>query len=71
MTIITAPHLFAYGRQVDWGYFCLGCRVQKEEESRHFRIKYTKDEVLEHIAKYGPVKERPNEPGMFMHVSEG
>ncbi|RKU42299.1 hypothetical protein DL546_002314 [Coniochaeta pulveracea] len=69
MAIITAPYLFDFGLQADWGYFCLGCKDEKEEETKHFRIKYTRQEVLEHIAKYGPVKETPRIPGRFMHVT--
>ncbi|KAK0634647.1 hypothetical protein B0T17DRAFT_12682 [Bombardia bombarda] len=49
MAIITAPYLFDSGLQADWGYFCLGCKEEKEEKTRHFRIKYTREEVSEHI----------------------
>lgn len=70
MAIITAPYLFDSGRQADWGYFCLGCGEEKEEETRHFRIKYTREEVLEHIAKHGPVKKTPGIPGRFMHATQ-
>ncbi|KAJ6443690.1 3-ketosteroid-delta-1-dehydrogenase [Purpureocillium lavendulum] len=69
MAIVTAPYLFDFGRQADWGYFCLGCKDEKEEATRHFRIKYTRKEVLEHIARYGPVTETPRIPGRFMHTS--
>ncbi|KAL2753124.1 hypothetical protein ACRALDRAFT_1036659 [Sodiomyces alcalophilus JCM 7366] len=68
MAIITAPYLFDAGRQADWGYFCLGCKDEKEE-TRHFRIKYTREGISEHIARYGPVKETPRIPGRFMHVT--
>lgn len=70
MAIITAPHLIDSGQQADWGYFCLGCKDEKEEESKHFRTKYTGEEVLEHVARYGPVKETPEFPGRFMHVTQ-
>lgn len=70
MAIITAPYLFDYGRQADWGCFCLGCKEEKEEKTRHFRIKYTREEVPEHIARYGPVKETLRIPGRFMHVTQ-
>lgn len=70
MTIITAPYLFDSGRYSDWGYFCLGCKEEKEEETRHFRIKYTRKEISEHIARYGPVKETPRIPGRFMYVTQ-
>lgn len=69
MAIITAPYLFDSGLRVDWGYFCLGCAEEKET-TRHFRIKYIREEVLEHIAKYGLVKEIPNIPGRFVHVTQ-
>ncbi|KAI1109115.1 hypothetical protein F5Y14DRAFT_433804 [Nemania sp. NC0429] len=69
MAIITAPYLLDNGRRVDWGYFCTGCREEKEEETRHFRIKYTKAGLLEHLAKYGPVEETPRIPGRFMHAT--
>jgi hypothetical protein len=55
MAIITAPVLLDAGRQVDWGFFCLGCRHEnREEKNKHFRIKYTTEGMLEHIASYGP-----------------
>jgi hypothetical protein len=69
VAIITAPYPFNSGLQADWGYFCLGCKEEKEEKTRHFRIKYTRKEVSEHIARYGPVKETPGIPGRFMHVT--
>ncbi|KAM9880931.1 hypothetical protein VDGL01_04939 [Verticillium dahliae] len=70
MAIITAPHLLDAGRQADWGYFCLGCREEKEEKTNHFRIKYIREDILEHIARYGSVEEMPRIPGRFMHVSQ-
>lgn len=70
MAIITAPYLFDSGRQADWGCFCLGCKDEKEEETKHFRIKYTREEMSEHMAKYGPVRETPRIPGRFMHVTQ-
>ncbi|KAI5460314.1 hypothetical protein BGZ63DRAFT_386994 [Mariannaea sp. PMI_226] len=68
MTIITAPRLFDFGLQVDWGYFCAGCRYETKK-TWYFRIKYTREEMLEHVAKHGPIKETPGIPGRFMHVS--
>ncbi|KAI3326056.1 hypothetical protein HD806DRAFT_432731 [Xylariaceae sp. AK1471] len=68
MAIITAPYLFDFGRQASWGYFCLGCKEEKEENTRHFRIKYTREEVSEHMTKYGPVK-NGLEPGRFRHAT--
>jgi hypothetical protein len=69
MAIITAPYLLDAGRQADWGYFCLGCREETDEKTRHFRIKFTREDVPEHFARYGPVEEMPEIPGRFMHVS--
>ncbi|KAH7019653.1 hypothetical protein EDB80DRAFT_701256 [Ilyonectria destructans] len=70
MAIVTAPHLFDSGRQADWGYFCLACRYEEADATRHFRIKYTREEALKHMAKYGPAKELPSLPGRFMHVKD-
>ncbi|KAH7311926.1 hypothetical protein BKA65DRAFT_530390 [Rhexocercosporidium sp. MPI-PUGE-AT-0058] len=69
MAIITAPHLFNSSLQVDWGYFCLGYNDEMEERKRHFRMNYTRNEVLEHVVKYGPVEETSRIPGRFMHVA--
>lgn len=68
MALITAPYLLDAGRQADWGYFCLGCREEKGEKTRHFRIKYTRADMREHVMRYGPVEETPRIPGRFMHV---
>ena len=71
MAIISAPVLLNGGRQVDRGFFCLGCRDEANEKTKHFRIKYTTEDLLEHIASYGRVVERtPKIYGMFMHVTE-
>ncbi|KZT08250.1 uncharacterized protein LAESUDRAFT_736119 [Laetiporus sulphureus 93-53] len=71
MAIISAPVLLNGGRQVDQGFFCLGCRDETEEETKHFRIKYTTEDMSEHIASYGRVVERtPRTPGRFMHVTK-
>ncbi|KAF5249666.1 hypothetical protein FANTH_4974 [Fusarium anthophilum] len=51
MAIITAPYLFDSGRQADWGRFCLGRKDETEEKTKHLRIKYTREEVSEHIAR--------------------
>ena len=55
MAIISAPVLLNAGRQVDHGFFCLGCRDKDQIFSR-FRIKYTTEEMPEHIASYGQVE---------------
>lgn len=69
MAIITAPYLIDAGRQADWGYFCHGCREEREE-TRHFKTKYTREDALDHIARYGPVEETLRIPGRFMHVTQ-
>jgi hypothetical protein len=69
MSIITAPYLFDSGLQADWGYFCFGCKDEMEEKTRHFRIKCTREDISEHIVRYGLVKETPRIPGRFMHVT--
>lgn len=47
MAIMTVPYLFDFGRQADWGYFCLGCNEEKRkrgtlgsniQEKRHWGI---------------------------------
>ncbi|KID93402.1 F-box domain, cyclin-like protein, partial [Metarhizium majus ARSEF 297] len=70
MAIITAPYLFDSGRQADWGYFCLGCSEECDEETTDFRMKYLREEVLEHMVRYGPVREVPEELDTFMHVNQ-
>jgi hypothetical protein len=69
MAIISAPVLLNAGRQVDQGFFCLGCRNDPEAKNEHFRIKYTTEEMSEHIASYGPVERRPGY-SIFMHVTK-
>ncbi|RMD39300.1 hypothetical protein DV735_g5829, partial [Chaetothyriales sp. CBS 134920] len=54
MAIITAPYLFDSGMQADWGYFCLGCKDETEEDARHFRTKYTREEMSGHVARHTP-----------------
>ncbi|KAH6982313.1 hypothetical protein BKA56DRAFT_585681 [Ilyonectria sp. MPI-CAGE-AT-0026] len=70
MAIVPAPHLCNNGRKADWGYFCLGCKYEEGEKANHFRVKYTPEELLKHVAKYGPVKESPKLGGRHMHVKE-
>ncbi|KAJ3571816.1 hypothetical protein NP233_g3496 [Leucocoprinus birnbaumii] len=77
MAIITAPILLDGGRQVDPGFFCLGCRDKDNTEHiEPWRIKYTTQGMSEHIASYGPVVEHVVEqmpslriPDMFMHAA--
>lgn len=70
MTIITAPYLFDSGRQADWGYFCLGCRDETWKNVKHFRIKYTREKIIEHIARYGLVRKNPIIPDRYMHSTQ-
>ena len=71
MAIISAPVLLNAGRQVDHGFFCLGCRdetPETDEKTKHFRIKYTTEDMSEHIASYGRMERTPWIPSKFMHV---
>jgi hypothetical protein len=70
MAIISAPVLLNAGRQVDQGFFCLGCRDEMDENTKHFRIKYTTEEMSEHIASYGRVERMPMIPSLFMHITK-
>ena len=72
MAIISAPVLLNAGRQVDQGFFCLGCSEETDdEEIEHFRIKYTTEDFSEHIASYGRVVEMwPGIPDYFMHATK-
>jgi hypothetical protein len=70
MAIISAPVLLNAGRQVDHGFFCLGCRDETDEKTKHFRIKYMTEDMSEHIATYGRVERTPRIPGRFMHVTK-
>jgi hypothetical protein len=70
MAIISAPVLLNAGRQVDQGFFCSGCRDETDEKTKHLRIKYTTEEMSEHIASYGRVEMRPRIAGRFMHVTK-
>ena len=70
MAVISAPVLLNAGRQVDRGFFCLGCREESDEKTKHFRIKYTMEGMSEHIANYGRVEWAPKIPNEFMHVPD-
>lgn len=67
MAIITAPYLLDAGRQADWGCICLGCKYEADKTVRHFRTKFTRKDILEHVARHGPVREMPRIPDRFMH----
>ena len=72
MAIISAPVLLNAGQQVDQGFFCLGCRDERNKETnKYFRIKYTTEDMSEHIASCGRLVERmPGYPDRLMHVTE-
>ncbi|KAG6052541.1 hypothetical protein E4U17_005692 [Claviceps sp. LM77 group G4] len=63
------PYVIDFGRQADWGYFCIGCRQELEETGRHFRAKYTREGILGHMARYGSVKGMPRIPGRYLYVN--
>ena len=65
MAIITAPVLRCAGRDADWGCFCRGCREEKDETGRRFRVKNTSEEIVDHILELGPVVEMTKVPGRF------
>lgn len=69
MAIISAPVLLNRGREVDQGFFCLGCRDRTDGEVTCFRIKYTTEDIPKHIASYGQVVEDVAIPGRFIHVT--
>lgn len=50
-SIISAPSLGPSGQSADWGYYCIGCREDKEPAT-HFRIKYTTDDILDHLERH-------------------
>ena len=58
MAIITALVLLNSGRQVDYGFFCRGCRDGTDVNAMHSRIKYTTKEMPGHIARYGRTVEQ-------------
>ncbi len=72
MAIISAPVLLNAGQQVDHGFFCLGCRDEDQTEGiiLRFRIKYTTEEMSEHIASYGQVERNPRISGEFIHITK-
>ena len=70
MGIISAPVLLNAGWQVDHGFFCLGCLDEKDVKSKHFRIKYTTEEMSEHIARYGQVERVSMDYDRFMQVTK-
>jgi len=49
IAIITAPVLLNCGRQVDYGFFCRGCRDGTDVNAMHSRIKYTMEEMPGHV----------------------
>ncbi|KAI1736018.1 hypothetical protein F4680DRAFT_433938 [Xylaria scruposa] len=62
MSIISAPHLTSSGQSAEWGYFCTRC-IDNLDPASHFRIKYTKIGILEHLKKHGvELGTLPNSP---------
>ena len=70
MAIISAPHLYDRGRKADWGYFCLGCRDESDPRDRESRarIKFAREEIMEHFEAFGDVKPVKGVAGRFMHI---
>ncbi|KAG6083484.1 hypothetical protein E4U31_006825 [Claviceps sp. LM219 group G6] len=68
MTIITATYLIDFGRQTDWGYFCVGCLDELQETGRHSRTKYTREGISEHMARYGLLKKMFIKYDRYLHV---
>lgn len=67
MAVITAPYLFDSGRQADWGYFCLGCKIEGgRPHLLHYKTKFSRDGMLDHIRRFGPVL-GPTMSGSFYH----
>lgn len=52
VSIISAPYFTSSGRLADWGYYCTKCR-DKTKPDLPYRIKYTEDGFLDHIAQHG------------------
>jgi len=70
MAIISTPVLLNAGWQVDHRFFCLGCRNKRDGIIACFRIKYTTEDMSEHIASYRRVERRPRTPSGFMHITK-
>lgn len=49
MSIISAPCFGPAGSTVDWGFWCVRCR-DGPGTAGQFRVKFTKDAILDHIA---------------------
>ncbi|KAG6106238.1 hypothetical protein E4U13_007535, partial [Claviceps humidiphila] len=52
----------------DWGYFCVGCLDELQETGRHFRTKYTREGISEHMARYGLLKKMFIKYDRYLHV---
>ncbi|KAI0203373.1 hypothetical protein F4808DRAFT_42005 [Astrocystis sublimbata] len=52
MSIISAPYLASSGQSADWGYFCTRCK-ESTDPATFFRIKFTKDGILNHLKQHG------------------
>ncbi|KAH8589190.1 hypothetical protein B0O99DRAFT_692758 [Bisporella sp. PMI_857] len=51
MSIISAPYFSSLGHSADWGFHCAGC-IDDTEPATHFRIRYTRDAILDHIGRH-------------------
>ncbi|KAK3695738.1 hypothetical protein B0T22DRAFT_456100 [Podospora appendiculata] len=51
MSIIAAPHLSLQSQRAYWGLFCSFCR-DNTEPSRHFRIQYNQQDIVQHFKDY-------------------
>lgn len=55
MAIISAPY-FGAGQSVDWGVHCVG-RRESTEPATHFRLKYSQDDIFDHINRCGAIQD--------------
>lgn len=53
-SIISAPYLGPSRQSADWGYYCIACR-DDTAPATHFRIKYTRDDILDHFEQQGAI----------------
>ncbi|KAI1146443.1 hypothetical protein F4825DRAFT_440788 [Nemania diffusa] len=63
MSIISAPYFFSSAQSADWGYFCTRCQ-ESIDPATFFRIKFTKDGIIEHLKWHGVKMLTLSEPSM-------
>lgn len=56
MSIVSAPWLLGAGSSADWGFWCARCRDGPDSAAR-FRIRFTKDGIMDHIQRHESEKE--------------